>query len=101
MNEETNDRMIMHRDDIRIKNANGQILSDKELVEYLEQKDSILLETELNVGDIIKIKNFDKKIKVLGAAEPPYKYLGMVIDGEYKVVFNQENVESLEDYRIR
>ena len=88
-----NEKFVMNVGDINLINEQGEIMSSNEQEEFIKKINEILVVDELSEGDVVKIKNYDYYVEVIGRATPPFKYLGKVIVLDEEVVFNQENIE--------
>lgn len=88
--------------DLIYKDKNGNIVKNPEEYFAALEKD-VLVEEKLQVGDIVKLKNFDDRIEILYCDfEIPYlgisDYAGKNLDhpSDELTLFNQNNIESYE-----
>lgn len=91
------DRMALRPDDIRIQTENGEYLSRSEAIKYLqEQKSHILIKEKANIGDSVKLNDFDDVLIVKINDGKPFQY-GAYAEGneELLVLFEQEDIKEI------
>ena len=88
--------------DLIFKDKDGNIIKNPEEYFVALQKD-VLVEEKLQVGDVVKLKNFDDRIEILYCDfEVPdlgmSDYAGKNLDhpSDNLTIFNQNNIESYE-----
>lgn len=91
------DRMLLRPSDISIQTEKGDFLSKNDAIKYLEaQKKQILIKEKINVGDIVKLNDFDDVLIIKINDGKPFQYGAYTKDNEeLLVLFDQEDIKEI------